>query len=95
VRLLKLLIFLVLMIVGAAFAVMNAENVNLNYYFGTGQFPLSMVLVGSLCAGAVLGVLATIGSILRLKHENGELRRKARLASEEVNNLRALPLKDQ
>jgi len=94
VRFFKLLFILLVMLVGAAFAVMNAENVNLNYYFGSTVLPLSVVLVGAVCFGAVLGILAGLGGLASLKHENTSLRREARLASQEVQNLRTMPIKD-
>ena len=57
-RFLKLLLILLIMMFGAAFAVMNAEPVNLNYYFGSRELPLSVVLVGAVIVGVVLGALA-------------------------------------
>jgi len=48
VRLLKLLFILLVMVAGSAFAVMNADPVVLNYYFGSREIPLSVVLVGTL-----------------------------------------------
>ncbi|MCB1830208.1 MAG: LapA family protein [Chromatiaceae bacterium] len=93
-RFFKLLFILLVMLVGAAFAVMNAENVNLNYYFGSTVLPLSVVLVGAVCFGAVLGMLAGLGGLASLKRENASLRREARLASQEVQNLRTMPIKD-
>jgi len=38
--------------------------------------------------------VAGLGGMMRVKRENANLRRQARLASEEVNNLRSLPIKD-
>ena len=93
-RFLKLIFILLIMMIGAAFAVMNADPVMLNYYFGKQELPLSVVLVGAIGLGAVLGVLATLSGSLRLRRENMSLRHKARLATQEVNNLRALPIKD-
>lgn len=94
VRFLKLIFIFIIMVIGAALAVMNAESVQLNYYFGSIQLPLSVILVGAIAAGSVLGLLAALGGFFRLKKQNVELRRQARLASQEVNNLRAIPIKD-
>ncbi|MCB1858330.1 MAG: LapA family protein [Gammaproteobacteria bacterium] len=93
-RFLKLLLFLLVMLVGAAFAVMNAEQVHLDYYFGAAEIPLSVILLGALCAGAFLGIMASLSVLAGLKRENAALRRKAQLASQEVSNLRALPIKE-
>ncbi len=93
-RLIKLLIILVLIIIGAAFAVHNSETVTLNYYFGVQDMPLSLLLVGTLIVGAVIGMFSAVGSILRLKRENAVLRNKTKVVSQEVENLRAIPLKE-
>ena len=93
-RLIRLILFLLVMLVGAVLAVMNADLVNLNYYFGSRELPLSVLLVGAVFVGAVLGMVAGLGGMMRVKRENANLRQQARLASEEVNNLRSLPIKD-
>ncbi|WP_275096974.1 LapA family protein [Sedimenticola hydrogenitrophicus] len=93
-RFLKLIFILLIMMIGAAFAVMNAEAVRLNYYFGVEELPLSVILVAALALGAILGVLAMLSGSLRLRRENMSLRHKARLARQEVNNLRSIPIKD-
>lgn len=93
-RLIKLLIILILIIIGAAFAVHNGENVVLNYYFGSQELPLSLLLIGTLIIGAIVGMFSATGSILRLKRENAALRRKSKVVAEEVENLRAIPLKE-
>ena len=93
-RFIKLILVLAVMILGAAFTLMNAESVAVNYYFGSRDLPLSVVMVMILCVGVLLGVFGNLGRILKLKRENAELRKKAKLASQEVKNLRAIPLND-
>ncbi len=93
-RLLKFLAFLVVVLLGLAFGWRNPHPVDLDYYYGVSHPPLALALTGALIAGALLGILAGLGLVLRLKRENAELRRKARLAAEEINNLRSIPIKD-
>ena len=93
-RLLKFLLILVVMILGAAFAVMNPDSVRVDYYFGARDLPLSLLLFFSLVLGTLLGMLFSLASILGLKRDNVRLRRRERLAAEEVNNLRNLPIKE-
>jgi len=95
VRFLKLLFFILAMMVGAAFTVLNAEPVLFNYYFGSREFPLSVILIGTLGLGIFLGILSGLNTMLGLKRKNSILRRRSRLVDEEVKNLRSLPLKDQ
>ena len=83
------------MMLGAIFAVLNAEPVLFNYYFGSRELPLSLILTAALGAGVVIGILSGIGILVGLKRENVSLKQRARLASEEVRNLRNIPLQDK
>ncbi len=94
-RYIKYLLIFVVMIVVVAFTWMNPGNVEISYYFDTRQVPLSIVLVASIGLGAIIGMVASFGRSLKLRHENSVLKRKVRVASQEVNNLRAIPIKDQ
>ncbi|MES9993622.1 MAG: LapA family protein [Candidatus Thiodiazotropha sp.] len=94
-RFIKLVIIILIMIVGAAFAVLNADPVGFNYYFGIRDLPLSLIVTIALGMGVVLGVLAGTGKVLALKREIHTLKKRSQMVSEEVNNLRALPLKEQ
>jgi putative membrane protein len=94
-RFIKLFIVILIMMLGAVFAVLNADLVEINYYFGRRELPLSLILTIALGLGVLLGVLAGMGRVLRLKRELHSLKRRSQMVSEEVNNLRALPLKEQ
>jgi putative membrane protein len=94
VRLLRLVIAFLLIGLGASFASMNTGTVRLDFYFAVREVPVSLALVLTLAVGALVGMLSVGGLVVQLKHENAELRRKVRLTSEEVNNLRALPIRD-
>ncbi|VAX12296.1 hypothetical protein MNBD_GAMMA24-474 [hydrothermal vent metagenome] len=94
-RIFYLLLFLLLIVIGIAFAVLNAEAVEFNYYFASRQIPLSLILVLAMFSGAVLGVLASTGVIVSLKREVAKLRKSSKLAEKEITNLRAIPIKDK
>jgi putative membrane protein len=93
----RIIIFTILLLVaitGLSFALMNAETVTLNYYFGKLQAPLSLVLVIVLALGAFMGVLASMWVVLGQKRELAKLRKAATISEKEITNLRALPMKD-
>ncbi len=93
----RIIIFTLLLLVsllGLSFALMNAEPVTLNYYFGKLQAPLSLVLVIALAFGAVMGVLASMWVVITQKREMAKLRKAAKLTEKEITNLRSLPMKD-
>jgi len=94
-RIIYFFLFLLLVIVGIAFAVLNAELVDLNYYFGTKQIALSLILVVAMMIGAVLGVIASTGLFVRRRRDTIKLKKAVALAEKEVNNLRAIPIRDE
>jgi putative membrane protein len=93
-RIIKLLFFLGILVVGLAFHVKNDQLVNLNYYMGSIELPVSLLVISSLLVGARLGILASLTFVAKLKRENARLARLVRVTEEEVNNLRAIPIKD-
>ncbi len=94
-RIIKLILLMLIVMLGAVFAVLNAEPVQFNYYFGSRELPLSLVMIIVMGLGVLLGIFACMGMMFGMKRENILLKRKSQLASQEVNNLRALPLKDR
>lgn len=93
-RLLGFLLLLVLVLLGLSFAVLNAQPVALNYYFGYRQIPLSMIVVLSLVAGAAIGALVSVGAIVKLKHRAKRLQKQLSSARKEADQLRVLPAKE-
>jgi len=94
VRIVYSFIFLVLVIFGIVFAVLNAEPVKLNYYFGSEEVPLSLIIVFAMIVGAILGVVASASMIFSNRREVMKLRKSVELAEKEVTNLRAIPIRD-
>ena len=93
VRLLGFLLLIVLVVLGLSFAVLNAQLVSLNYYLGYREIPLSIIVVLSLAAGAVIGALVSMGMILRLKRQAAQLRKKLRQAEQAAEQMQILPAK--
>ncbi len=94
-KLLKFILLLGVALLGAGFASINPEPVVVHYYLGEISLPVGMLVLIVVGIGAVLGVLGSLLMILQLQSVNNRLRQQARLASEEVNNLRTIPLKDR
>lgn len=93
-RFVRLTLLLLLIVVVAVLTWVNTASVELNYLAGQVTIPLPVALWGSLAIGVILGLLVALTVLVRLKAENARLRRTARLAETEVNNLRNLPIKD-
>jgi putative membrane protein len=93
-RIFSFIVILLLIILGLFFGNINAEAVRLDYYWGNVSMPLSLALVLSLLCGAVLGVLASLTVVVRLRHKISRLNKEIKTAEKEVINLRTLPFKD-
>lgn len=88
-------VFLLLVVVlGLSFAVENSHTVEFRYYVGSLETPLAWLLAISVLGGALLGMLASLGVILRLRTEIRRLHREMSVAQEEIRNLRAIPIRD-
>ncbi len=68
-RLLGILFLLIFMALGVAIAIVNANEVVFNYYFGSITQPLSILLVGAIMLGALLATLINSLVIFSLRHQ--------------------------
>jgi putative membrane protein len=69
----RIVVFLLL----AAFAAKNVEPVSLRFYFDLAlTAPLIVILLGFFAAGALFGVLALVGTLLRQRREISALKRQ-------------------
>lgn len=93
-RILTYFLLILLVLVALTFAGLNATPVNINYYVGTAQLPLSLLAIISFILGGLLGLLIAFSIYIKLKYTNRRLRLRLKLIEEELINLRALPLKD-
>ncbi|MBT0961943.1 LapA family protein [Denitromonas iodatirespirans] len=79
----RLAVFLVLF----GFAVKNDQFITLNFYMGKQwQLPLVFVILVAFAAGALVGVTATLSSLVRQRREIGRLRKALRKAEAEVKS---------
>ncbi|WP_323003413.1 LapA family protein [Denitromonas sp.] len=77
----RLAVFLVLF----GFAVKNDQLITLNFYMGKQwQLPLVFVILVAFAAGALVGVTATLSSLVRQRREIGRLRKSLRKAEAEI-----------
>jgi len=93
-RLLNILLLITLIVLGLSFAVLNADPVPLNYYFGYREIPLSMIVVVALATGAVIGVLVSMGILLRQKQQMFRLRRQLKQAEKSAASSSILPARE-
>lgn len=74
-RLIGVIVFGLLVLVGLALASANDALVRINFFFGTLELALSQALLLALICGAVLGVAVSLPLLLRAKLDAGRSRR--------------------
>ena len=94
-RIIGLLFLLLVAVLVLTFSVRNNAVVAIDYFIGAVELPLAVALALALVLGALVGVVASVGWVLRARREARGLRREVALRRKEIDNLRSAPLKDQ
>lgn len=90
-----LLLFVAVVAFGLTFSLKNPQLVEINYYPDVViSTPLVVVLLVTLLLGVLIGILVMSLSQLRRRRELSRARKEVLKLTEEVQNLRALPIKD-
>ena len=93
-RLLWLAIVLAVVAVGLSFAMLNPQDVELDFYFGRLPLPISLWLVLAFALGALVGMGAALGIIMRQRWQLVRLQREAEASRDELSELRKLPIRN-
>lgn len=93
-RIITILFFVLVLLLGISFACLNADLVEINYYIGTARFPLSLLLVMALAIGACVGFFVGFGLYWRARCQNRRLGKRIKLAEKEIENIHSIPLKE-
>ena len=94
-RIFSYIIVFIIVCFGIAFAALNANAVVFNYYIGTKQIPLSLLLVVVFGGGMFLGFIFALPHWFRLKCDKRKLKARVKLVEKEIENLRTLPIKGE
>ncbi len=94
-RILLLVFYILLIIIGVSFAALNASSVPVNFYFKTVSMPISVLMTIMLGVGIIIGFLLFITRYWRVKIECRKMKNQLKLTEKEIKNLRSIPLQDQ
>jgi lipopolysaccharide assembly protein A len=93
-RLLVLLFYIIIILVGVSFAALNASSVEVNFYFQKITMPIAVLMTIMLGIGLLLGFLLFLYRYWRLKIDYAKLKSQLKLTEKEIKNLRTMPLKE-
>lgn len=89
------LFLLIIVLLGVTFAMLNSGSVTLNYYLGSRQIPLSLLIAGFFAVGCLVGLLVSGWILVGAKMKNYHLEKRLKTAEKEIENLRAIPIQDK
>ncbi|MGH8509832.1 MAG: lipopolysaccharide assembly protein LapA domain-containing protein [Gammaproteobacteria bacterium] len=75
---------MVVVLVGFELHVKNHQLVVVDYFLGTVQLPVSLLIACMLLLGAVLGVLVNLNVVVRLRRKIGELKRSSKSVDQQL-----------
>lgn len=93
-RALKTIFYLLLSLIIVVFALVNAQAVQFNYLLGQINLPFSLAMLVALSLGALIGMIWTASWLVSQRSHTHELSAKVALLQKEIDNLRAMPVKD-
>ncbi len=88
-------LYLFVLVVGVAFAVLNATPIQINFYIVTLTMPVSLLVASVLAIGIMIGYSLHAWRYWRLRSETRRLKNQLKVSEKEIKNLRAIPLRDQ
>lgn len=86
--------WILVIIIGITFASLNSHTVTINYYVNEATIHIPILLLITLVAGVLLGIIAMLPTLVRSKRGSRRLKHRIKQIEQEVNNLRAIPIKE-
>jgi putative membrane protein len=93
-RIFYYLFLLIVAICGASFATLNLQTVDINL-LKTHSMPLALLVALTFALGCLFGLVVAIRMVMKSKFNQYRLRKRLTLAQKELDNLRALPLREK
>ena len=94
-RIIYIVAIIITLIIGAVFSARNAVLVQLDFIITVIDTNLSLAMIVALILGACLGILASLVWLVSAKREIQRLKKRASVSEKELNNLRAIPIRDE
>ncbi len=93
-RMVMMLFYLVLILLGVSFAALNANSVHVNFYVTTVSMPVSILMTLMFGVGMVGGFFIFALRYWRLRSDYRKLKSQLKLTEIEIKNLRTIPVTD-
>lgn len=92
-KLVTLIVVVVFAVLGAGLAALNTASVTLNYYYGTWELPLALLVGVCVAIGMLVGLMVNAVTVLRLKRQIAKVERAAAKQQKTEATTRLVPIK--
>jgi len=89
------LLIVIVIVISALFFAQNDALVEIKYFGGTISWQMNWVIITIFLLGVVVGFGVTAVNLFSTKIKLANANRKLKLQDKEIQNLRALPIKDE
>lgn len=86
-KVIGVILFLIILVVGVEFSAVNSDAVTVNYILGTGIWPLSFVVVCAFSLGMLIAAVISLGIVLPLRWRLARLQRTVSGQEQELGAL--------
>lgn len=93
-NLILIIFFILVAAVSALFFAQNDFMAEIRFFGNNIQWQMNWILISTLLIGFTLGIVSLAGSLFTTKIKLATAKRRLALHSKEIENLRALPIKD-
>jgi len=89
------IVVILTLVIGAVFSARNASMIKMDFIITVVETNLSLAIILAMLLGACLGVLASLVWLISAKRDLQHLKKKTDILQKELNNLRAIPIRDK
>ncbi len=93
-KFIKIFFALTIILLSVGLSLLNPEIIEINYILGSAQLPVSVLLILAFGLGLLVGCLLLLLAIGRVKLQLGRSERALKLAKQELEKLRIMPIKN-
>jgi len=86
-RLITYAFWILVVLIGASFAVINSHTVTIHYYVGSINVYVPLLLLVELAIGALLGIVAMMPKHIKVKNSARKSRQRIKKLEQEVKSL--------
>jgi len=83
-RIIRIVLYSVLIIIGISFSVLNSSSVPVDFYFIKFNWPVALFMLFALGIGMIVGVMLVFSSFWRIKLDNRRMKKQLQFMEQEL-----------